>query len=207
MELEINRPFILYADCSVEYDGRAYSQLGRGEYLIIKKLDNSVMIHGGNKIPPRNYQGAGSKLSYSENVLTITNKKELIKITIYNNIHNSYLDNWSTQEISIIRTEADLVNKIISNISGYIADEIKEVIREYKTKLGPIDIGVVGSSHLHLIEVKRNSVSTTNVYQLKRYIDSVDQESILAYIAGPGIRDNALELCGKNNIKYIKVGF
>lgn len=207
MELEINRPFLLYADCSVEYDGRAYSQLGRGEYLIIKKLDNSVMIHGGNKIPPRNYQGAGSKISYTDNVITITNKKEQIKITIYKSIHKNYLDNWSTQEISIIRTEADLVNKIILNISTLISDEIKEVIREYKTKLGPIDIGIIGGKHLHLIEVKRNSVSTSNVYQLKRYIDSVDSDSKFAYIAGPGIRDNALELCGKNNIKYIKVGF
>lgn len=204
--LDVSKPFVLYADCSVEYDGRAYSLLDRGNYLIILKSDKSIQIHTGRKITPINYQGANSTLEYADNKLRIINKKEQIVITIFGIINITYLENWSIKEINIFKTESDLVNKIIENIRVHIQDEVKEIIKEYKTALGPIDIAVIGNN-LHLIEVKRNSVSASNVYQLKRYIDCLDRSDIVSYIAGPKIKGNALDLCSKNNIKYIEVGF
>lgn len=206
MTLDIQRSFCLYADCSIIYDGRAYSELIRGNYLVIKKNDNSVQIHGGNKIPPRNYQGSKSKLIYDGNTLFVSNKKEEIKIELNNIISINYLDLWSESEISIFKTESDLVQKLVSSMSSYVTDEIIRVEKEYKTRLGPIDIAVIGKNYLHLIEVKRNPISSTNVYQLKRYIDCVEEKK-KAYIAGPSIKANAREICSINNIEYIQVGF
>lgn len=204
--MDINRPFILYADCEIEYDGRACSKLVRGNYLILKKSDNSVQIHGGNKIPPRNYQGSNSKLEFVDNILVVQNKRETIKAIIYF-IHSlSYPDNWSLSEIEINKTEADLVRKIIGYINDYVKDEVIKIETEYKTELGPIDIAVTGAAGLHLIEVKRNSISCSNVYQLIRYKDSASGV-IKAYIAGPDIKKNALDLCVKHNIEYLKVVF
>ena len=204
--LDPSNPFILYADCHIEYDGRAYSKLDRGNYLIIVKKDKSVQIHAADKIPPRNYQGQNSIISIDNNILTVVNKKEIIKITIFTILNLSYLENWSEKSLQLTRTESELVDSIVSNINNYIEDDIISIQKEYKTPCGPIDIGIVSKSRLHLIEVKRNTITTNNVYQLKKYVDSLEGP-ISPYIAGPNIRDNAKSICDKNGIKYIQIGF
>lgn len=73
--IDTDKPFALYAECSIIYDGRAYSTLANGRYLIIYKQDGSLLIHGGDLCKPRNYQGPGSILSYIDSKLISTNKK------------------------------------------------------------------------------------------------------------------------------------
>ena len=47
--------FFLHANIEVIYDGRASSTLERGDYVVIKKPDNSIQILARDQIQPRNY--------------------------------------------------------------------------------------------------------------------------------------------------------
>ena len=166
--INISKPFIAYVHAKIQYDGRAYSELDDGNYIIISKEDGSVQIHTSTKITPINYQKAGSKLFIQDNTLLVVNKNESIKIHILQILNVFYPANWSDTKLKLFKTEKELVDKIIKDWQRYIGIKVDSIIREYRTNFGPIDIAGETDSEIILIEVKRNSISCNNVYQLKK---------------------------------------
>ena len=201
-----NTPFILYSDCKVEYDGRAYSKLPDGKYLIIYKQDGSLQIHGANKITPRNYQGAKSTLQYNDDLLISTNKKEMITIKINSIIHLAELKDWSLQEIQISKTEKDLVDKLCMNIDKYLDKHVKDVTLEYKTNHGPVDIVAIDGQNIkNVIEVKRRKATIKDGTQLRKYLECIENSN--GYVAAPDISDKALKYLEQHKCRFIKVTF
>lgn len=206
--INTSRPFIAYVTATVQYDGRAYSELELGNYIVISKQDKSVQIHTSTKITPINYQKAGSKITIDNDTILVVNKRESIKIKINNLLSITYLDDWSDTKLKLFKTEKELVDKIVEKWDDYVGIKVDTIIKEYKTQLGPIDIAGESDNELVLIEVKRNSISCNNIYQLKKYIDTTeDKRPIKPFIAGPSIKQNAMEVCQKNSISYIEVRF
>lgn len=203
----LNNAFILYADCEVAYHGRACSTLPRGNYLIIRKNDNSIIVHAGDKSTPRNYQSAGSVIKIDGNAIICERKKETLKIIIHSIINISTITDWSEHCITMLNTEKHLVKKIISNWTVYLPP-VKTIHTEYNTKAGPIDI--LGEDEcFHVIEVKRIKVTVNHCTQLGKYIEVLKEEGIdtAGYLAAPSISDKALDYCNKKGYKYIKVVF
>lgn len=208
--IDIHLPFVLYCHCEVLYDGRATSTLEPGNFLIIHKGDGSIQIQAGNKIFPRNYQGAGGKLEIRGNILIATRKSETIKIIIHKIYNCLSLNNWSLAEVSIIRTEKDLVNKLLRDWHDYIDGEFSIIQTEFQTPLGPIDLaGIENDGDYHLVEVKRGNISVQNISQLNRYVSIMrDQGKVVyGYIAAPRIGKNAMEYCSSLGFKYLCLDF
>ena len=201
----ITGPFALYCKCRVEYDGRANSMLEEGNYLILYKSDKSLIIHGGNKITPRNYQASGSKLFISDDTIISTNKKETIKIIISEIIYYNKLPNWSDKDVTMTKTEKDLVDKIYNNWSKYVGVRCNEIYKEYITDHGPVDLAGVLGHQYHIVEVKRRKCTIKDATQLRKYLECFD--NYVGYLAGPDISDKALEYLDKHNCKYVKVEF
>lgn len=212
------QPFILYCNCSVKYEGRAYSTLESGNYLIIYKEDSSIQIHGSNKIQPRNYQGSKTEVKYQDGNIICINKKEKISITINNIISIDLIKNWSSHEIEISRTESELVEKISNNIGSYI--DISYALgsrgcvieREYKTENGPIDLFAYTLDHGHLIEVKRRKANVTDGCQLNKYHEAVLKQDISVpklscYLAAPAIGKNAQRYLDDKGYKFIEINW
>lgn len=202
-------PFCLYANCSIVYDGRAYSTLERGNYLIIYKDDGSLIIHGADLCKPRNYQPSGSVVTIDGNILTSVNKKEKITITIDQILTYSPLVDWSYSKIAISRTEKELVDKIYNNWSQYFDDEFEWIKFEFPTDYGPIDLaGLSKSGVLYAVEVKRKRASISHVTQLKRYVDVLSHNyETVGILAAPEIGENALSYLEKNKFRFLKVNF
>lgn len=198
----------MYVQAKIIYDGRAYSELENGNYLIIHKSDKSISVHAANKITPRNYQPANCKTTIIKQgdkyLLTSKNKRETIYAHIDKILWVRLFRDWSTNNISITRTEADLVKKIVNNPLKYIGFIPDEIHTEYKTEVGPIDICMIKDSIKYIIEVKRNKISIGSVVQLRKYLEVVDA---IGYVAAPIIATNALTYCNKYGLKYIKVEF
>ncbi len=204
-ELNVQSPFILYADCYVEYDGRASSKLDRGNYLILYKADGSLLIHGADKTIPRNYQQPGAKLKQDGNKIISERKNEEINITLYNIIYYHILTDWSRTNIKICKTESELVDKLVHNITDYINDSVN-VVREYHTDMGKVDLCVEDiHGTRHLIEVKRKKATKNTSNQLRKYVDCV--ENSIGYIAAPDISDITLKHLDLVGYKYIKIDF
>lgn len=205
-ELDISRPFALYANCSIEYDGRACSTLSRGNYLIIYKNDQSLLIHGGDKTTPRNYQPAGGELSKDGDKMILKRNKEVITIIIYKCLNCAILEDWSTNCTEMVRTENDLVLKIVNNINQYLSNDIVRVEREFTTDMGKIDICAIDKDGIHhIIEVKRVKATKNHCNQLRKYMDCIANSC--GYIAAPCIAQGALDHIKKTGYKFIQVDF
>lgn len=208
--IDPTEPFVLYAVCDVEYDGRAYSTLERGRYLIIYKNDGSFLIHASDLSVPRNYQGAGSVLEYHDNKITCTNKKECIIVRIYDIINYISLPEWSAARIKISRTEKDLVQKIYANWERYFGYGFEIVYAEHQTKLGAVDLlGVTHDGVRHVVEVKRGKATIRDCSQLYRYIESFrdNGHEAIGTIASPAIGKNASTYLEKHGCHWLYVDF
>jgi len=208
--IDITKPFMLYALCSVEYDGRAYSTLEKGRYLIIYKKDGSVIIHGSDLCKARNYQQSGSILSIEKDKLISINKKEKITIDIIEQINYTPLEDWSDSKIEISRTEKELVDKIANNHKLFINIEFAVIEREYRTDSGPVDlVCITPNNEYHIIEVKRNKATINHVTQLRKYVDQMQENDFKSYgyLASPEIGKNAVEFLKKNGFTWLKVDF
>lgn len=202
-------PFVLYADCEVVYSGRAESTLDRGLYLVIHKSDGTLLIHSALKNPPRNYQGPGAKLSYNNNILISERKSETIHITLYNIISYTPLIGWSDAEVSISKTEKDLVRKLFDNWFDYFDVDLEMIYTEYPTDLGPIDLlGIDSYGVYHVVEAKRATAVLSHCSQLRRYLESFHGlYNTVGYIASPKISKSAIAYLEKHGYKWIKIGF
>lgn len=206
--IDIKQPFCLFAKCSVIYDGRAYSVLEEGNYLIIAKGDGSIQIHGGSNVQPRNYQGAKSTLEQREHLIISRNKKETITIAVNEIINIIYLKHWSEAEIDIKRTEQELVHKLFINWSDYIDGEFEIIQKEYLTKYGPVDlVGIETDLTYHVVEMKRKRGTLKDATQLKRYLEAFEPSRTIGYLASPQIGDNAIEYLEKHGCKWLQIDF
>jgi RecB family endonuclease NucS len=208
--IDTSAPFILYAKAEVFYEGRASSKLEIGNYLVIHKADGALLIQAATKTTPRNYQSPGAILTLDENTLVSKRKKETIKIIIHQLYNISYLQDWSTADIVITKTEKELVKKLIDNWSDYIPGDFVTIQQEFPTLLGPVDlVGVDTDKKHHVVEVKRKNISVPHVSQLDRYVSAVRDigEEAVGYIAAPHIGKNALAYCEKQGFQYIMIDF
>jgi len=193
---------IILANCSVEYDGRGLSKLSNGVYLIIIKSDASLQIHTSRLIKPINYMSAGSIIEWNDKDIIARNRSETIKIKIYKTINEFCPVEWHDNKISMLRTEAELVQKLISELKEAYPND--QYIEEYDTKsLGLIDLVRIDSySVYHSYEVKRKKASIANVSQAIRYVEylaSIDKKCV-GYIVAPSITENALEYAESKHI-------
>lgn len=202
-------PFVLFADCEVYYEGRASSKLARGNYLVVRKPDDSLQIHTSQNIKPINYQGQGCKFEYLHPCLTCHSSRELIKIRIHSAHSLIRTDSWGHNELQIVRTENDLKQVISSRIDELTQDKIECVTYEHPTPYGPVDVLARGAFATHVIEVKRKTASVAAAGQIARYKNHLDTElpNPIYWLMAPGISPKCLDYCNKNGIRWKEVNF
>lgn len=210
--IRTDRPFVLFAEVSVLYKGRARSTLDQGRYLIIRKGDGTLLIHGNSLTKTLNYQPPGATVSYRTNGLRqIISQRgtESIIINVHDIIHYYEPNRWADGKIAIVDTESDLRNKLISEISKYISN-VHTTFTEYKTPLGPIDLLVVSTDAvLHIIELKRKKANISACSQLMRYVSYFKNagKECRGYVASPEISSNALKYLQDNGHRHIQIDF
>ena len=202
-----NTNCVVYADCSVIYNGRASSILDRGNYLIIKKPDGSIQIHTSKLIKPINYQPKSVTTTVDGNTIICSSKSETLKISVFN-IHNYLkLDNWDHSELQMRGTERQMVEAICKQINYICNDSIHTVVTEHKTPLGPIDIVATSDDYIHVIEVKRKTANISAFSQIMRYRSYMleTNKNVKCWLMAPSISASCLSNCTANEILYHKL--
>lgn len=207
-------PFVMYCRAEILYEGRASSTLETGNYLIILKSDRSLSVHGGDKVIPKNYLSGGSKLTYQANPCAIvaSRRGEVVKILIESIYWYHNIEDWSTNDIVISKTEKELVDKLVSNLGQYFGVQPGDavvVVTEYPTDVGPVDIIIQYADEFWVVEVKRAKINLNNCLQLKKYVDHLRAigRKVRPFIAGPAIADKAKYWCDENAYDWVKVDF
>jgi RecB family endonuclease NucS len=206
--------FSLYFRGSVTYDGRALGLLGPGDFLLLRKNDGSVSVHGGTLIPPRNYMGGGTKMSGSieegKGQFTFVKKGEKIVVDIDYVHFLEPMPDWSEEEVKLRRTEKELVQKLFWNWPDYFDVECFSIETEVLTEHGPIDLlGTEFDRVRHVIEVKRRKGTVTDCVQLRKYVETFEEGGFRAhgYLAAPAIGDKAIAYLEKHGYDFVEVGF
>lgn len=202
--------FSLYFYGSVRYEGRAVGLLGPGKFLLLRKNDGSVSVHGGSKIPPRNYMGAGTKMHMNVQAgsgqMSFKRKKEIIWIEISQIFFMEKMDEWSEDEVLLRKTEKELVDKIFRNWPDYIDGEYDLIEKEYPTEYGPVDLVGFGPQ-IAVVEVKRRRATVSDCTQLRKYVEAFGASDVMGYLASPEIGDNASQYLEKHGYNWIHVTF
>lgn len=190
----------------VEYNGRAVSELGPCNLLLLYKSDNSVSIHGGSLIMPRNYISQIVSIEQRGPITVFLSKKEQLSVKFDRIFTTMPLADLALDQVKLRKTEAELVAKIERNWDELLGVSVDVIHREYPTIAGPVDLVGIGDK-FHVIEVKRKKASLAHCYQLYRYIETWRVGNAKGYLASPDISAKALKYLEEHDYRWIQVDF
>lgn len=200
----------IYFYGTVVYDGRAYSELGPGNFLLLYKADRSLSIHGSTLIIPRNYLNNVKTIDQNGSITKFSNKKESITVD-FMTVHDFVnLQDLSDSQVVLQRTEKELIDKLSNNWERYFGFAVASIHTEFPTDLGPVDlVGIDDTKSYHIVEAKRKKVSLNHVSQLLRYMGHFHDSGITCagYVAAPAIGDKAHKYLTRNGCKFVEVNF
>ena len=153
---------------------------------------------------------SGTIVNYNNNVIIATNKNETIKVFLQQVLSYNILNDWASNKAVMYRTEKQLVDKLENNISQYVQCNISNIIREFQTAYGPVDLVVVSEDNFYYIfEVKRKKATISSVTQLKKYNDWFIENNLLvrSYLVAPSIANNAILYLEKFGFTFIALDF
>mgnify|MGYP001599530787 FL=1 len=199
-----NETLVLSCTCAIRYSGRAESQLGRGDRIILIKSDKAILVHQPTGNAPINYMKPDTSHSVvvEGNHLLLKSKnlamKEFLDVTIERiHFYNSHkLED--SQTIIVAGTEEDMSNMLYEH-PEMIEAGFKPVSREEQTAYGFIDVfGTDKNGMLTIVECKRYCADLSAVTQLRRYIEkmmiSKGVAKIRGILAAPKITENAQKM-------------
>jgi len=210
-ELGKNNVLIIVGECRIEYRGRASSELGYGERLIIIKKDKSIIVHRPTGYEPVNWQPSQcfykTRIVDSEilieairqrpfEILKIFFKKVFIMISAYiidESIFKLYGD------------EEDMRQALVLN-PQLIEDNFKVIEIEKEIDGNYVDIyGIDKDAKPTLIEIKKNTAGKNAVLQLYKYMMLYRKKygrNVRGIIVAPKLKINALKLAKNLGIEF-----
>ncbi|MFH0752779.1 MAG: endonuclease NucS [archaeon] len=200
---------VLFANCSVSYNGRAKSFLGKGDRLIIIKSDSTILIHQPVGNNPINYMKQDTQFEIKGSTLYAYNSKEYLDIELHEiySILNKELKD--PQKLELHGTEKHMSDMIYDN-PNCIEKGFKPLSREEHTKYGFIDVfGHDSNNNLTVIECKRFTATLDAVTQLRRYVEKIGSlkgvKGVRGIMAAPNISPNAKQMLEDYGYEYRKV--
>jgi RecB family endonuclease NucS len=205
---------IITACCRVFYEGRAKSNLESGDRAIIIKPDGSFLVHKSEKRNPVNWQPPGCtvKFKVKGDLLLIRsvrkNPKEILDVEISKTYMITYFIARDYEELDLIGSEEDMANFIFYENPEVIEEGFKPIAKEKSIPKGVIDIlGKDKDGNMVVLELKRVKGSLDAVSQLKRYIDTLEEENkgLRGILVAPSITDNAMNLLEQYGLEFKEV--
>lgn len=204
-----------FCNCEIDYDGRAQTNLGRGDRLIVIKSDNTMLVHQPTSNNPVNYMKPGTAYDIErvDNHLVLKTKnlelKEFMNIEIFRvyDFISQVLEDG--QKLELAGNERDMSDMIKEN-PRLISKDFKPLSREEHTKFGFIDVfGHDGKGNLIIVECKRYVGGLKCVSQLRRYVEKIKElkgiDNVTGILACPDISTNALDMLHKWGLDWKKV--
>lgn len=203
----------IFARCRVHYDGRAKSELGTGDRVIIIKPDGSFLIHQREKREPVNWQPPGSRVSFhveddKVRLISLRRKpKETLEVELLRVYLASYLQAEDKEELTLMGSEAEMRDYIFEN-PEVIEEGFKAISKEKPIKHGIVDLlGRDRDGNLVVLELKRRRADLHAVSQLKRYVEDLREEhgNVRGILVAPSLTSGARNLLEKEGLEFRKI--
>ncbi|MCR8432773.1 MAG: endonuclease NucS [Candidatus Korarchaeota archaeon] len=204
---------LIFAFCSVNYRGRAASQLSPSDHFIITKPDGTLMVHGPEKREPINWNPPGAIVtSYVEgDKLVIRSRRHYPKEIVVINCYDVYLIlGMSTKsgKFELFMSESQMVDYVWKNPS-IIEDGFTPISREYRIRFGVVDLyGYDKDGNILICEFKRRVADIQDVGQLALYVESVQKttgRNVRGILVAPGVSETALLALKEKGLEFRKL--
>ena len=203
---------LIFARCTVDYEGRLTAHLPEATRLIMVKSDGCVAIHAdGGAYKPLNWMNAPNKILEEEGVWRVSNPKgEMLIITL----HEIFSD--FTHEMGIDPglqkdgVEAHL-QELLADDPSFLVEGLELIKREYPTDLGPVDLLCrTSKGETVAVEIKRRG-EIDGVEQLTRYLDFLNRDPLIKPVHGifaaQEIRPQAKVLAEDRGIQCVVIDY
>ena len=203
---------LVFARCTVDYEGRLTAHLPEATRLIMVKSDGCVAIHAdGGAYKPLNWMNAPNKIVEEKGVWRVSNPKgEMLIITL----HEIFSD--FTHEMGIDPglqkdgVEAHL-QELLAEDPSFLVEGLELIKREYPTDLGPVDLLCrTSKGETVAVEIKRRG-EIDGVEQLTRYLDFLNRDPLIKPVHGifaaQEIRPQAKVLAEDRGIQCVVIDY
>lgn len=206
----------MFGRCTVEYEGRAKSELGPGDRHVMLKPDGTALVHTDEGQKPVNWQPPGCthecRVEADELVLESgrTTPDERLVVAFSNVAHAAAFDLTDGESIDLVGTEADLKRRIIEN-PGLIEAGFTPLVTERETPAGAVDVyGEDSHGRTVVLELKRRRVGPDAVAQLNRYVEALERDlhadaEIRGVLVAPSITERAKALLAERGLEFVSL--
>lgn len=172
----------VFGRCTVAYEGRAASDLGAGDRLIVLKPDGAALVHTDEGRQPVNWQPPGSEhhAAVREGQLRIrstrTNPDETLTVRFSDVDQLSAMAVTGGRELTLHGSEEDLRTRILER-PELVEPGFEPRETERPSSAGPMDVfGIDADGNPVVVELKRRRVGPDAVGQLARYVRALREE-------------------------------
>ncbi|WP_297469052.1 endonuclease NucS [Thermococcus sp.] len=202
----------IFARCKVHYDGRAKSELGSGDRVIIVKPDGSFLIHQSRKREPVNWQPPGSvvRLELREKPVLVSVRRkprETLEVELEEVYLITVFHAEDYEELALTGSEAEMAELIFEN-PEVIEPGFRPLYREKPIKHGIVDVlGIDKEGNIVVLELKRRRADLHAVSQLKRYVETLkeEHENVRGILVAPSLTSGAKKLLEKEGLEFRKL--
>jgi RecB family endonuclease NucS len=177
--LSKRKTLLIVGNCWVDYHGRANSQLGPGERIVIFKEDGSVLVHRPVGYEPVNWQPPGCIFQTNASAKTLQIRAvrrkppESVKISFDPVYVLSVLSLVDKGEFALHASEEDMQKAILMEPS-LVEEDFKPISYEKKVEPGFVDVyGEDKTGKFVVVEIKRKTASKEAALQLAKYVDAI----------------------------------
>ncbi|WP_121822895.1 endonuclease NucS [Halostella salina] len=205
----------LFGRCTVDYDGRAASQLGPGDRHVMLKPDGTILVHTDEGQKPVNWQppGCTHEPSLTEagelRVRSVRSSPDEELVVAFERVDQvSAFDLTDGHELAVEGTEEDLRQRILAD-PKLIEDGFAPLATERETPAGAVDIyGEDADGRTVVVELKRRRVGPDAVGQLGRYVDALERSlhadaSVRGLLVAPSVTDRARRLLEEKGLEFV----
>ena len=203
---------LVFARCTVDYEGRLTAHLPEAPRLIMVKSDGCVAIHAdGGAYKPLNWMNAPNKLVEEEGVWRVSNPKgEVLIITLHEIFSDFSHEMGIDPGLQKDGVEAHL-QELLADDPSFLVEGLELIKREYPTDLGPVDLLCrTSKGETIAVEIKRRG-EIDGVEQLTRYLDFLNRDPLIKPVRGifaaQEIRPQAKVLAEDRGIQCVVIDY
>ncbi|MFB6139418.1 MAG: endonuclease NucS [Halosimplex sp.] len=200
--------------CSVDYEGRASSELGPGERLVMLKPDGAALVHTDEGQQPVNWQPPDCEHAASlvDDHLRVESHRETpeehLVVDFESVLEVSAYGLTDERDLTLEGTEEDLRQRVLDE--PYLIEEgFVPLATERETPAGAVDIyGEDSAERAVAVELKRRRVGPDAVGQLGRYVDAMERDlhadtEVRGILVAPSVTDRARRLLAERGLEFV----
>jgi len=212
--LETGALVTAFGRCTVDYDGRASSELGPGDRHVTLKPDGTALVHTDEGQKPVNWQPPGCVhgCRVDDGAVLVESVRsspdERLAVRFSNVAFAAAFHPIDEASVDLAGTEADLKRRVLED-PDLVEAGFTPLATERSTPAGAVDVyGEDDEGRTVVLELKRRRVGPEAVGQLNRYVEALERDlhadaSVRGLLVAPSVTERAKALLAKEGLEFV----